>query len=190
REPQGHAPLLASASNIYLDPAEAEREKRRRARRLHVASVPTMRLAGFTALLLLIYLHRRLVLGSFSWNAYLAFAVVLLGWALASWFLLYRFYERLGTRLAFILLFGDIAMFTLVVYVTGGEKSWLFFILAVRSADVAFINTRYLLAFSHISVLAYILMLAWLTGLEGRNLSWPVEASKIAALYIVSLYLA
>src|SRR5262245_27556888 len=190
REPQGLVPPLASASSIYLDPAEAERAKRRRARRLHVASVPATRFAGFTALRLLIYPHPRFVLDTFSWRVYLAVAVVLLGWALAGWFLLYLQYERLGTRLAFTLLFGDIAVFTLVIYVTGGEKSWLFFILAVRSADVAFLSTRHLLAFAHVSVLAYILLLAWLTGLEGRSLSWPVEGSKIAAPYIVSLYLA
>src|SRR5262245_65316978 len=112
REPQGLALSLASASSIYLDPAEAERAKRRRARRLHVASVPAMRFAGFAALLPLIYLHTRFVLDTFSWRAYLAVAVVLLGWALAGWFLLYLQYERLGTRLAFTLLFGDIVMFT------------------------------------------------------------------------------
>lgn len=175
---------------LYLDPIESEQQKQYRARQLHVVSVPTMRLVGFAALLLLAYLHNRFVLGSFSWPAYLGLASVLIGWTLLGWLLLDRLYERLGTRLAFALLFGDIAMFALVVYATGGEKSWLFFILVVRSTDVAFLTARQLMTFAHASALAYVLLLAWLAGVEGRTIAWPAEAVKIVALWAICVYLA
>ncbi len=45
-------------------------------------SVPATRLVGFTALLLLVYLHNRLVLGSSAWRAYSGVADILIGWAL------------------------------------------------------------------------------------------------------------
>ena len=181
---------LASDVSIHLDHSEAQQQKRRRARELNVVRVSAMRLAGFTALLLLSYLHNRFALGSFSWAAYIGLSVVLLGWGLLGGLLLSLFYGRLGTRLALAFLFGDIAMFALVIYATGGEKSWLFFILVVRSADVAFLRARQLMVFAHASVLAYVLLLAWLAGVEGRSLAWPAEAVKVAALWLTSLYLA
>jgi signal transduction histidine kinase/DNA-binding response OmpR family regulator len=189
REPRAQALPLASAVSSHLDHSEAQQQKRRRARELHVVRVSAMRLAGFIALLLLSYLHNRFVLGSFSRAGYIGLSVVLLGWALLGWFLLSLLYGRLGTRLAFTLLFGDIAMFTLVIYATGGEKSWLFFILVVRSADLAFLRARQLMVFTHASVLAYVLLLTWLAGVEGRSLAWPAEAVKVAALWLTSLYL-
>ncbi len=179
-----------SAFPLHLAPLEAAQEKRQRARHLHVVIVPATRLAGFLALLVLVYLHNRFVLDSFSPSAYLGLAGVLLGWTLLGWGLLYLFYERLGTGLAITLLFGDIAMFALVVYASGGEKSWFFFILVARSTDVAFLSGRQLLIFAHASALAYVALLAWLAGVEGRTLDWPAEAVKIAALWVVCLYFA
>ena len=175
---------------LYLDPVEAEQQKRHRARQLNVASVPATRLVGFTALLLLVYLYNRFVVGSFSWGAYFGLAGVLIGWAFLGWLLLYVLYDRLGTRLAFSLLFADLAMFALVVYATGGEKSWLFFILIVRSADTGFVTARQRMMFTHAGVVAYVALLAWVAGVDGRPLDWPAEAVKIAALWAVCLYLA
>jgi signal transduction histidine kinase/DNA-binding response OmpR family regulator len=171
-------------------PAEVAAEKRQRARHLHVVIVPAMRLTGFIALLVLVYLHNRYVLGSFSRGSYLALAGALLAWALLGWLLLYLLYGRLGNGLAFSLLLGDIAMFALVVYASGGEKSWLFFILVVRSADVAFLSGRQLLLFAHASAFAYVALLVWLAGVEGRTLEWPAEAVKAAALWAICVYLA
>jgi signal transduction histidine kinase/DNA-binding response OmpR family regulator len=190
REPRAQALPLASDVSIHLDHSEAQQQKRRRARELNVVRVSAMRLAGFTALLLLSYLHNRFALGSFSWDAYIGLSVVLLGWGLLGWLLHSLLYGRLGARLAFTFLFGDIAMFALVIYATGGEKSWLFFILVVRSADVAFLTARQLMVFAHASVLAYVLLLTWLAGVEGRSLAWPAEAVKVVALWLTSLYLA
>jgi signal transduction histidine kinase/DNA-binding response OmpR family regulator len=190
REPRARALPLASTVSIHLDHSEAQQQKRRRAHELQVVRVSAMRLAGFAALLLLSYLHNRFALGSFSWDAYIGLSVVLLGWALLGWLLLSLLYGRLGTRLAFTLLFGDIAMFALVIYATGGDKSWLFFILVVRSADMAFLRARQQMVFAHASVLAYVLLLTWLAGVEGRSLAWPAEAVKVAALWLTSLYLA
>jgi signal transduction histidine kinase/CheY-like chemotaxis protein len=179
-----------SALPLYLDPAEVEQHKRQRARRLNVVSVPATRLGGFIALLVLVYLDQRLVVGTFSRGPYLRFAGVLLGWAFLSWLLLYLFYDRLGTHLAFVLLLGDLPMFALVVYATGAEKSWLFFILVVRSADTGFLTARQRMLLAHASVVGYVGLLAWLAAVDGRSLDWPAEAIKIATLWAVCLYLA
>jgi signal transduction histidine kinase/CheY-like chemotaxis protein/HPt (histidine-containing phosphotransfer) domain-containing protein len=189
QEPGAPAASPVSALPVYLDPAEAEREKQRRARRLHLVTVPATRLAGFSALLLLVYLHNRFLVGEFSWRAYLGLAGVLIGWALIGWLLLYRLYDRLGDRLAFALLFGDLAMFILVIHATGDETSWFFFILVVRAADVAYLSARQQLIFANAAVLSYVALLAWLAGVEGRSLEWPDEAAKIAVLWVVCLYL-
>ena len=45
--------------------------------------------------------------------------------------------------------------FILAIYFTGADKSWLFFLLFIRTADQANTNFRRALAFAHLSVALY-----------------------------------
>ena len=78
-----------------------------------------------------------------------------------------------------------------MIYVTGGDRSWLFVILAVRPADIPLqLSRRQVLAFVHASVGSYVALLLYLAGVEGRDIAWPAALVKVAILYFVNGYLA
>jgi signal transduction histidine kinase/DNA-binding response OmpR family regulator len=181
-----------SAPTIYLDPEEAERQKALRTRHLDTLVVPRVRVAGFALMLGLVALHQRFVLDAFSWTELVRVAAILEGYALAAWVMLTVWYGRPGARhLPIIFLFTDILAVIFVIYVTGGDRSWLFVILAVRPADIPLQLSRgQVLAFVHVSVGSYVALLLYLGGVEGRDIAWPAALVKVAILYYVNGYLA
>jgi signal transduction histidine kinase/DNA-binding response OmpR family regulator len=180
------------APRIYLDPEEAERQKERRARYIDTRLVPRVRVAGFGFMIVLVALHQRFILDAFSWSELIRVALVLGGYALAAWLVLAALYGRPGGRhLPLVFLFADILVVAFVVYVTGGDRSWLFIILAVRPADIPHELSRgQILAFVHTCVGSYVAMLLYLALVEGRDIAWPAALVKAAILYYVNGYLA
>jgi signal transduction histidine kinase len=73
---------------------------------------------------------------------------------------------------------------------TGGEKSWLFFLLFIRVADQSNTTFRRALAFAHLAVALYGVMLLELVFVEHRDIDWPPEIFKLILLYGASLYIA
>jgi signal transduction histidine kinase len=119
-------------------------------------------------------------------------AAILEGYALAAWVMLTVWYGRPGARhLPIIFLFTDILAVIFVIYVTGGDRSWLFVILAVRPADIPLQLSRgQVLAFVHVSVGSYVALLLYLGGVEGRDIGWSAALVKVAIHYYVNGYLA
>jgi hypothetical protein len=173
-----------SAPTIYLDPEEAERQKALRTRHLDTRVVPRVRVAGFALMLGLVALHQRFILDAFSWTELVRVAAILEGYALAAWVMLTVWYGRPGARrLPIIFLFTDILAVIFVIYVTGGDRSWLFVILAVRPADIPLqLSRRQVLAFVHVSVGSYVALLLYLGGVESRDIAWPAALVKVAIL--------
>ena len=69
------------------------------------------------------------------------------------WAVLYAFFERVKrVNLGTVFLSLDVVVFVLAIYLTGADKSWLFFLLFIRAADQANTNFRRALAFAHLSV--------------------------------------
>jgi signal transduction histidine kinase len=180
------------APTLYLDPEEAEREKARRTRHLVTRVVPRVRVIGFALLLGLVALHQRFILDAFSWIELGRVAAILEGYALAAWVMLTVWYGRAGARyLSLVFLFADILAAIFVIYVTGGDRSWLFVILAVRPADIPLQLSRgQVFAFMHACVGSYVAMLLYLGGVEGRDIAWPAALVKASILYYVNGYLA
>ncbi len=87
---------------------------------------------------------------------------MLLVYALASWAILYLFFETAKPRLNLGTLFLalDIPAFVWVIYQTGGNNSWLFFLLYIRVADQTNTTFKRALGFSHVAVASYALLLA------------------------------
>jgi signal transduction histidine kinase/DNA-binding NarL/FixJ family response regulator len=148
--------------------------------------------AGFAILLGLVALYQRFVLDSFSWRELAVVAAILEGYALATWGILIAFYGRPGTRhLSLVSLFVDILAATFVIYLTGGDRSWLFVILAVRPADIPFaLSRRQMFAFVHACVGGYVAMLLYIAIIDARDIAWPAGLVKAAILYYVNGYLA
>jgi signal transduction histidine kinase len=180
----------STGAGVDLDPEEAERSKLGRARQLNVVDIPRLRLIGFTLLAIGVPLHNRFVLGKADWTEAAAFAVLVLAYALLSWLVLARWYGRAPVDLGTVFLALDLVGFTLAIYYSGGDRSWLFFILIVRVADQTGTSFRRALAFGHAAVACYLGMLLWLTYGAQRPLAWPAEWTKVISIYGATLYIA
>jgi signal transduction histidine kinase len=178
-------------SVVALDPEEAERSKADRARQLNVVQIPVLRLIGLGLVALGVYLHNRFVLGTPAWPEALSFVAIAAAYVALSWLLLARWYGRAGgIDLAQVFLVLDLLVFTLAIYYTGADRSWLFFILLVRVADQTPSSFRRAFAFGHAATASYLAMLLWLVWVEHRQVAWPVELTKLVAIYGAGLYIA
>ncbi len=159
--------------------------------RLNTVVVPQVRALGFVAILVLCGLHHALITAHVSDQALVAFILAIALYNAASWLTLVFFYSRLRRfDLAQLYLYLDVIFFTLAVYVTGGDRSWLLLVLVLRAADQAANGFRTVLAFAHWSTAAYAVLLAYLAYVEHRQLNWTVEAVKMVVLYFGNMYIS
>jgi signal transduction histidine kinase len=176
---------------LELDPVKAEAAKRKRAYQLHVVEIPYLRLIGFGLLSIVIYLHNRFILGYVSWKEISLFLCFTFTYSLLSWGTLSLLFHRMArVNLGVVFLTTDLAVLIAAIYLTGGEKSLLFFLLLVRVSDQANTTFRRALFFSHIPALGYLLMLWYLASVEGRAIPWTAEGIKISLLYLTGVYIS
>src|SRR5262249_10172806 len=150
----------ANEVGIDLDVHAARRNKAQRAYRLNVMQIPALRLLGFSIITASVALHNYCILASFTWSSLEWFSAVLFAYALLSWLTLYTWYGKIpGCDLGLLFLWLDLLFITLAIYVSGGEKSWLFFLLIIRVADQANTYFRRVLLLSHVAMLCYVLLL-------------------------------
>ena len=84
----------------------------------------------------------------------------------------------------------DIILFLMAIYYSGGEKSWLFFLLMVRTADQTRTAWRNTLLFAIASTVGYALLLVYLGYFEHRTMSLPAELTKVFFIFASNMYLA
>jgi len=182
---------LATDHQFHLDRERSEQDKLRRGRHFHVVEVPRLRLTGYSILTLLVMLRYAVIPGDGDAHPWLLGAIVLI-FSAVSWVVLYAAFERLRPRvnLGTVFLALDVFVFIVAIYLTGGDRSWLFFLLFIRTADQANTNFRRALAFGHLSVAAYAAMLLWLGLVEHRAIAWPPELFKLILLYGANLYVS
>jgi len=176
---------------IDLDPQEVRRKKAQRSYRLNVIQIPVLRLSGMVFVALLVLLHNFFILRSFSWPAFYMFLTVVSGYAISSWLVLFIFFEKTEKiDIGFIFLSLDLLIFLFAIYVSGGEKSWLFFLMMIRTVDQANTNFNRALYFGHLSVLGYALLILYLNYVEQHPIFWPAEHVKILFIYGVNIFLS
>jgi signal transduction histidine kinase/ActR/RegA family two-component response regulator len=180
------------ASRFLLDPETTEQQKRLLERRFHVADVPRLRVVGFAILTALVVVHEVLSTGQANWRLPLRIGAVLLVYSLISWAILFLFFEKTRPRLNLGTLFLalDIVAFVWVIYQTGGDNSWMFFLLYIRVADQTNTTFKRALGFSHVAVASYALLVLYLGLVEHRQISWPAEALKLLILYAANFYVS
>jgi signal transduction histidine kinase/ActR/RegA family two-component response regulator len=175
---------------IYLDPDEAAREKVAKAYRFHVIQVPCLRALGLSLIALFVLLHNRYLLRASTETDFWYFLLIIGLYIPVTWLILSRWYPSVTkVNLGTVFLVLDLLMFNLAVYFSGGEKSWLFFLYMVRTADQARTTFRNALFIGHISTLSYALLLGYLAYGEQRPLVWPAEGAKLVLIYASNLYL-
>ena len=184
----------ADADTWELQPgtADAERLKRERLIRLNTVVVPRLRAIGFALLLAGALLHNELLLGEPSWTAWGRLALAVGGYCAVSTYLLYLFFADLRARfdLGTAVLAADLAMFSLVIYATGAERSWIFFLPLFRVADQTSTSFRRALLFAHLAPLSYAAVILQVTLVDGRAIPIGPEIAKLLFIYSGSLYIA
>ncbi len=175
---------------LELDPEKVEIRKRKARYTLNAMQFPILRVVGFAGIAFFILVHNYAFLKVLSWSACLQFSAVSTLYALFSWLILIRYFGKTGRfDLGFFFLCTDLLIFALAVYLSGGQKSFLFLLFVVRVADQANTSFRRVLWFAHLSVVAYILLLLYLHFVDHRHISLSFELPKIFLIYLVNLYL-
>ena len=184
--------IQASADGAGTERAAAALTSARasRRRRLEVFVVPTLRLVGFCLVALFVFLYNAFAGGQIAPALAARFAALFVLYGLASWLTIYLLYGRTRLDIGFLFLTLDPLLWTLAIYGSGGENSWLIFLLIVRAADQTSLGSRRVLFFGHVSVACYLALLAYVVLVEGRTVVWPAEAAKIAILYGMNIYIA
>jgi signal transduction histidine kinase/CheY-like chemotaxis protein len=182
----------ALESRFLLDPAKTELDKRLRERQFHVADIPRLRMLGMVILTALVIFHELFSTTNPNWQLPMRIGAALFVYALASWVILYFLFDRAKRwlNLGTLFLAIDIPAFVWVIYQTGADNSWLFFLLYIRVADQANTTFKRALGFSHVAVASYGLLLAYLALVEHRQISWSSEAFKLLILYGANFYVS
>lgn len=158
---------------------------------LNVIQIPPLRSLGFLLIAAGIVVHNLVFLREFSLESTAFIVSVFAGYSLLTWLVLYLFFERFKLfDLAGFFLAFDIFMLAVAVYLSGGERSMLFFLMVMRVVDQAHTNFARLLTLTHLSLVTYLGLVLYLDVVEGRELSWAVEASKIFFVYGTCIYIA
>ena len=181
---------MATTHSVFTNPAENDLQKLRRERQFHIIEVPSLRLLGFSLITVLAVLRHAFVPDDPTTRPLLLGAIVLT-YSFVSWAILYAFFDRWKhVKLGNLFLSLDVVGFVVAIYLTGADKSWLFFLLFIRVADQGNTTFRRSLVFAHLAVGLYGLLLLELLFIEHRAVAWPAEAFKLLLLYATCLYLS
>jgi signal transduction histidine kinase/CheY-like chemotaxis protein/HPt (histidine-containing phosphotransfer) domain-containing protein len=181
--------------DLQVDPAEADRRKRTRLVQLNTQVIPRLRLLGFAFVAACALLHNAFIypgLGFFSWAAWLRLVGILGAYSLVSWYVLYLFYEetRASVDLGVIFLALDMSMFSVAIYFTGAQHSWIFVLPLFRVVDQTTTSFRRALAFAHLAPLSYAFVILHVVLVRGQDVAVPTEIAKVVLIYVGSLYIS
>ena len=177
---------------IFLDPEEAKRQHTKRVYRHHMFDIPILRAFGMLIIALFVLLHNLyLAPTATAWVDFWSLLGIYAVYIAISWAMLLVYFSKVHHfNLGFFFLFFDIIFFIMAIYYSGGEKSWLFFLLMVRTADQARTTWGKTLLFANASTLGYVLMLVYLASVQHRSLSVPAELTVIFFIYASNIYLS
>jgi len=174
-----------------LDTDAAEQRRNQRLSQLNVVQIPFLRLLGFSLVAVLAYLHNLYILGDGTTVFWSPLTFALLAYCGVSWLCLALYYAptaRWDVSSGFMAC--DILLWTLVIYASGGERSWLFFLLIVRVADQADMGFRRVLGYAHLAVASYLGMLLYIWYGEQRPVFGPATWTIVLCIYATNLYLS
>jgi signal transduction histidine kinase/CheY-like chemotaxis protein len=160
--------------------------------RLNASQIPLLRAVGFGILATFVLLYDLLIAPTFTVAGYLWFVGMIAVYCLISWQVLRHGYfriRRIDFGLVFLLV--DLPFILSVIHWTGANHSVLFFLLVLRVSDqTSYSNMRRIFAFAHITPLAYILYVFWLSTFPEITLNWRLELLKVISIYGANIYIA
>ncbi len=176
---------------LVVVPEEIEARKKQRAHRLAVRDIPALRVAGCALICIGVFLNNRFILGDPSLRAVWISIVVAVVYCALSWLALRAWYDRLQPfDLSLFFLAFDIPLMTIAIYLSGAERSWLFFVLLVRAADQTLTTFRRCFGFVIFVTVSYAAMGAWVVVVDGRPIEIDVFLAKVILIFMVGLYVA
>ena len=179
------------SSDIELDPVVSDRQRAQRHYRYNVQTLPITRLLGFNAVVLGAIVLSHFAMGGVNWDVLGPLIVVVEAYCLLSWLALRWFWQKAQPfDLQIPLLVIDLFVWAALIYASGAERSWLFFILIIRAADQSYTSFRRALVFAHLAPAVYLLMLAYVEIVDGRSVPMAAELAKVLCVYGACLYLA
>ena len=130
----------------------------------------------------LVFLHNA------DWRAAEQFAPVAAVYCLASWLILKKFFRQTSSiHLGDLFLATDVLVLLYAIELTGGPRSWLFFLLAGRRLDQIALGYRRVIWFNHLTAGSYVLLIDGFAAHAG-GLDWRMEAVKLGMLYAFNWY--
>jgi len=178
-------------SQVAIQPEDVDRRRAERAFHLAVTEIPILRAIGSAFLSLGVYLTSRYILDEPTLLPWLGVTFLLAGYTVVSAGILRLFYERaLPFDLSLFFLILDVPVWTLAIYASGAERSWLFFILLMRVADQTNTTFRRSLAFVGWAALCYTMMLVWVSYFDYRPMSMELGLAKILFVLVAGVYIA
>ncbi len=177
-------------SIVHIEADEAAEAKRRRHVRYYAQQIPLLRLLGMVMLSLVVLLHHVYIRGASPDAPYYRFVVSSLAYALLSWAISFRYVARVRFDLGTFFMAVDVLWFAYAIRVSGGDESYLIFLLLIRVADQTNTTFRRVLWFLQLSALSYLGVLLLQTWVDGRPPRWGVELAKLATLYLTGVYIA
>jgi signal transduction histidine kinase len=174
--------------SVYLDNEVARQKKAERDERVNTVWFPMFRAVGFALLLAAVYLHQRAMPEAHGGLTFAHLAAVYVAYCVTSWVLLRGLYRKLPI-LGPVFLTVDVVAWTLAVYASGGDHSWLFLLFIMRPADQTAAGLRRVLWFAFVSVACYAGLLAWLSLADHRIIDWPTAGAKLTFIALANLYM-
>src|SRR5258708_5592877 len=186
---------LSGTLDPQVDPAEADRRKRARLVYLNTQVIPRLRLLGFTFVAATALLHNAFIypgLEGFSWVAWFRLVGIMGLYSFGSWYLLYLFYEdaRRHVDLGTVFPATDMGMYSIAIYFTGGQHSWIFSLPLFRVMDQTTTSFKRARVFAHLAPLSYALVILYVVLVQHGQVSPAAEISKVLFIYLGSLYIA
>lgn len=164
---------------------------RQRMWRLAAIELPLVRVAGSVLLALAVYVHNRYLVSPADPSAWMMVTAVVALWAIASWIVILAFLRRTPPAdLTLPVLIGDLPVWTFAIHQSGGEASWLFFILLLRVADQVQTTFRRALMFALLAGGCYAAMLMWIVAVDERAIEWPAALAKLVFLLFAGIYIS
>jgi signal transduction histidine kinase len=176
------------STELFLDADEVEARRRSRAERYNTVTVPGLRAAGFQLILLIVVLYNRFVLRDPSWSLVVPYLVLLEAYCVGSWLALRAFYRRAPQLLPIFFLALDVVVWSIAIYVTGANHSWLYPLAIVHVADQTATSFRRVLGFAHWGIACYLAVVLIAAAQPGADVDWGIEIVKIALLYAIGVY--
>jgi hypothetical protein len=136
--------LRGDPTQLVIDsaPDDMERKKAQQAYRLNAVQIPTWHILGFCLRTICSFFHNLFTLKPFSWSSFFETAALVMSYSPISWLILYSWLEKAKKfAVSFLFLVLNVFKWILMICFSGGEKSFLFWLMVMRVAHQ--INTSF-----------------------------------------------